>query len=640
MAYDRNRWRRGKHRAEDIPEPEDQELWLPSPGKITLAAASLRELMGISPAALSPGKITRTHGMVQRKAAPSDTGLGAERSETPNAGLPYAAEMEAAFGQSFADVTVGLGKQREMASLGAQAATQGEHIAFASPAPTKELVAHELAHVVQQRTGRAPVRGPRIDPDPSLEREADQTAAHVARGGVIHAIPALTATPQPAAIFRKPDLNTIDWKGATGGKMLSDHTNNNQVFLVRLPDGDVVVKVYAAGGPSKEVAAARLISGLGVPGVEAPGMRLVIDEDEVKACRSELEKLAPKELVAGSLAVMDAMDGNDFSSSAPKDMLDPGQKSGLERIKNTGSLLAFHHMVKAIDRFAEPSAISGTTGNNSNLRYAQEGTSLQAIDTSLPDSQTIGLEKEGGARDEVIRQKRRVGAHIDEIVLNALGSELVTVLAKQLKLNSDDPTVQKAIREGFLEGVDAIGNADVDFKGLITSIGPPEKLARLLTTPKAASPAYAEYLVGMQAFFREKMGLVRAASDAEGAKEGSVRRKALALVKIANELALGKQPDLTLAKEYEKADEGEHGKWPDELKTLHKYKNELKKKPPIEQLKDMMLAVSPAFTAVMGQNDDKVVTDFCRTAGKVIVRLGNRLAAPPSTVTNPKSEKV
>jgi hypothetical protein len=68
--------------------------------------------------------------------------------------LPHRADMERRFGRSFADVRVSVDPVAT-ATVGARAYTLGTQIVFATASPDRELVAHELAHVVQQREGRA-----------------------------------------------------------------------------------------------------------------------------------------------------------------------------------------------------------------------------------------------------------------------------------------------------------------------------------------------------------------------------------------------------------------------------------------------------------------------------------------------------
>src|SRR3954469_4622058 len=82
--------------------------------------------------------------------------------------------LEAAFGSSFRDVRVNRASSAA-AALGAEALTRGSDIHFApgrydpEGAAGRDLVGHELAHVVQQRQGRV---APGLSLDRGLESEA------------------------------------------------------------------------------------------------------------------------------------------------------------------------------------------------------------------------------------------------------------------------------------------------------------------------------------------------------------------------------------------------------------------------------------------------------------------------------------
>jgi len=100
--------------------------------------------------------------------------------------------MESQFGRKFEGVLVHSDSAAAQAAgaVHARAFTSGNHIYFAQgeyqpdTEPGRELIAHELAHVVQQNTGRASAAGKQIDGgrhDP-LEQEADRAAAEIARG--------------------------------------------------------------------------------------------------------------------------------------------------------------------------------------------------------------------------------------------------------------------------------------------------------------------------------------------------------------------------------------------------------------------------------------------------------------------------
>ena len=105
------------------------------------------------------------------------------------------ATMESSFGQSFEDVRIHTGPQasKSAESVGANAYTVGSDIVFragqfdAGSATGQRTLAHELTHVVQQRSG--PVDGTDApggirlsDPSDKFERAAEQTAGEVMSG--------------------------------------------------------------------------------------------------------------------------------------------------------------------------------------------------------------------------------------------------------------------------------------------------------------------------------------------------------------------------------------------------------------------------------------------------------------------------
>lgn len=130
-----------------------------------------------------------TEGVLQRKArgegvddmAVAHAGFGGQASE-----VPYRAEMEAGFGVDFGGVRAFSGGEAAEASrhLGAEAYTVGQNVAFADANPGKDVVAHELAHTIQQ--GGAPVSGGAVQTfggEGAYEAEADDAAATVLAGG-------------------------------------------------------------------------------------------------------------------------------------------------------------------------------------------------------------------------------------------------------------------------------------------------------------------------------------------------------------------------------------------------------------------------------------------------------------------------
>lgn len=105
-------------------------------------------------------------------------------------------ELAVRFGADFADVGIApTAAASAVSAHGVDAVTVGGAIAFGDSAYQpesgwgRELIAHELAHVVQQRGGTG---GPAIADPAAYERQADG-AAHAALAG--HPVPALSAAP-------------------------------------------------------------------------------------------------------------------------------------------------------------------------------------------------------------------------------------------------------------------------------------------------------------------------------------------------------------------------------------------------------------------------------------------------------------
>jgi hypothetical protein len=160
---------------------------------------------GISPAAVLNLQRTMGNRAVSRLLdteehvhdASCGHGLSVQRSSvdevlsspgTPLA-APLRAEMEARLGTDFSDVRLhsGTAAQRSAAEIGARAYTSGSHVVIGEGGADRHTLAHELTHVIQQRSG--PVAGtdngsgPRIsDPSDRFERQAEANATRVLAG--------------------------------------------------------------------------------------------------------------------------------------------------------------------------------------------------------------------------------------------------------------------------------------------------------------------------------------------------------------------------------------------------------------------------------------------------------------------------
>jgi hypothetical protein len=138
------------------------------------------------------------------------------------------AGMERSFGADFGAVRVHEGPH--VADAGALAYARGADLHFAPGqyAPEsdrgRELIGHELAHVVQQAQGRvgatAQAKGAQLNDDASLEREADELGSRAARG---EPVAAPGATPVIAADASRGVMQRYAWVGGTQLTRASPH---------------------------------------------------------------------------------------------------------------------------------------------------------------------------------------------------------------------------------------------------------------------------------------------------------------------------------------------------------------------------------------------------------------------------------
>ncbi len=153
-----------------------------SAGKTTLVEQAMGAIGAVAQAKRSDG------------ASGADGAAGASAAAPASPGHPLPpdvrARMEELFKADFSAVRVR--ESAEALALGARAFTRGTEIIFAPGEydPTSErgleLLGHELAHVVQQASGRvqatAQAEGMAVNDDAGLEQEADAAGASAARG--------------------------------------------------------------------------------------------------------------------------------------------------------------------------------------------------------------------------------------------------------------------------------------------------------------------------------------------------------------------------------------------------------------------------------------------------------------------------
>jgi hypothetical protein len=140
----------------------------------------------------APGQRTRTMQLQRRSSGPASSTVPTALPTGGGAPLasPVQAQMEDAFGVHLDAVRVH--ETPAVNDLGAIAAAQGTDLHFApgqyqpDTKAGRELIGHEVTHVVQQAQGRvaapAQAKGAAVNADPALEREADELGARAAAG--------------------------------------------------------------------------------------------------------------------------------------------------------------------------------------------------------------------------------------------------------------------------------------------------------------------------------------------------------------------------------------------------------------------------------------------------------------------------
>lgn len=181
---------------------------------------------------------------IQRQTGPLSVLSNATSSQpTP---LPFRSELENTFGRSFAHVQAHVGKEHELSALGVYAAASGNQVVFRSPTPSKALVAHELAHIVQQDQagGSAAVQGKPLTGQPGdvAEQEADRAAIRAVAGLPV----VVREAPTGGIQFAYADLNDLDKArvDAESDKIYSEKSEEYEYKLgLRLSNADPVVEI-------------------------------------------------------------------------------------------------------------------------------------------------------------------------------------------------------------------------------------------------------------------------------------------------------------------------------------------------------------------------------------------------------------
>ncbi|MFJ9712650.1 DUF4157 domain-containing protein [Streptomyces sp. NPDC101234] len=165
-----------------------------SPGVLSPAhVAELQRAAGNAAVLRAVEEARHVHGAGCGHASPVQRSSVPEVLRAPGRPLddPVRTEMEARLGADFSDVRLHTGPtaRRSAAEIGARAYTSGSHVVLGAGGTDRHTLAHELTHVIQQRSG--PVAGTddgtglRVsDPSDRFERAAEAGATRAMAGPV------------------------------------------------------------------------------------------------------------------------------------------------------------------------------------------------------------------------------------------------------------------------------------------------------------------------------------------------------------------------------------------------------------------------------------------------------------------------
>ncbi len=191
---------RDHERSHDLSSDGDRSTGVAA-GKRTLTASREPVQRRVAPTATAPtpteaGPPVQLQAMVDAAMRPDLVDDLPTQAAPSSGGLPptVARDMGQAFGADFSGVAVHAASPAAD-ELGALAFARGDELHFGAgqyqPETTagRELIGHELAHVVQQREGRVAAttqaKGAALNDDPALEAEADDLGRRAARGEVV-----------------------------------------------------------------------------------------------------------------------------------------------------------------------------------------------------------------------------------------------------------------------------------------------------------------------------------------------------------------------------------------------------------------------------------------------------------------------
>lgn len=393
--------------------------------------------------------------------------------------LPYLETLQRAFaGHDLSTIRsrTGGAAREACAELGARAYAAGEQVGFATT-PRLHDVAHETAHVLQQRAGVRPAGGVGVAGDVH-ERHADAVADRVSAGGSAAGLLAgVGGSTASAGVGASVQLLQAEYDFSNA--VLED-VKDRDVYRITV-NGEVV---YAKRAGFNELLFNTLAR---TTGLNCPETRALT--------ALEREALGQRDVpVNQGWIVMDQVSGHDFFQRGRG----AHEEFNEAQMVEIGKTVAFQVFMKGVDRWDMPMGMAKGHSNLENLMVDDDGR-IALIDNTA-NSQAGSVEA----------WKREIDEHVQTLLTSVGESEMLERVLALLRQGQFAPSEgdRKHIRRGFVEFMQQVQNIDLEGLRAMSQRG----------------DEFVDFWQAMQLYFAEKLEVIAPVENQRGLLRGHIQR--------------------------------------------------------------------------------------------------------------------
>lgn len=437
----------------------------------------------------------------------------------------------------------------------------------------------------------------------------------------------------PLSAYSQPNVQEpINWANVRSAKQLGDHP----VFKIEIPEGSIVAKLQSDGASAKEIYAAVIAKEM-LARAEVPAMRILSgnEREQFYQAMKKLNLSLRGKAITGDVVIMDFMVGTDLDEG--QQLIKSSAGIQFDRLKSLGQLYAYNFFILGADRFLvtfqdKKDFPYNGLARNDNVRLANQGSKVQAIDNTIRDGLKFELAENTPRAAE--NHTKRIEPQIDELIFALDGDcQIARALETQIGLGDLTKAGRQAIRTGFAEALISIGFSETNFAFLLTKTIPQTAInaSAFLISKDAKSNGYPQFLSLIRQFFKEKAYLY---SGVEAIQNETKATPLIRLPHIATRLRLQRpltNEESTFLKTYARSTaekiaiatekrERKYSLWTPELKQLDDDKDRVKRMTNAEKdvaLKNIIKAANSLFT----NQNPKIIEDFAYMAATLMMDI-------------------